>query len=88
MSLRGHFRETIGHRPSRLLDLDTYHHIIQDQDVASPISIDEESLVCMDARCQERFASQGRNPDGTLTTWSLQPVSVSPMRTSFFLENE
>jgi hypothetical protein len=50
-------------------------------------STDEESLVCADAITRERFAREGRNADGTLSTWSLQPVQLSPLRTSFLYAN-
>ncbi|KAF2745692.1 hypothetical protein M011DRAFT_131934 [Sporormia fimetaria CBS 119925] len=46
-------------------------------------SVDEESLVCADARDRERYAREGRNLDGLLSAWSLQAVQLSPMRTSF-----
>jgi hypothetical protein len=80
------FVETIGQRPPRKMQRDTYHHM-QDPAVMSIRSTDEESLVCADAKTHETFARQGRNPDGTLRVWSLQPVQISPIRTSFFYAN-
>ncbi|KAF2872721.1 hypothetical protein BDV95DRAFT_395790 [Massariosphaeria phaeospora] len=47
-------------------------------------SADEESMVCADAIIHESMGQQGRNPDGTLHIWSLQPsIRLSPLRTSF-----
>ncbi|KAF2794710.1 hypothetical protein K505DRAFT_360851 [Melanomma pulvis-pyrius CBS 109.77] len=78
---------TIGRRPSRLLPLDDYHYM-QDAEIRSLRSMDEESMVCADALRHETMGRQGRNPDGTLRAWSLRPpVQLSPLRTSFFLAN-
>lgn len=78
---------TIGRRPSRLLPLDDYHYM-QDPEIRSLRSMDEESMVCADALIHETMGRQGRNPDGTLRAWSLRaPVQLSPLRTSFFFAN-
>jgi len=82
----GDFFETIGRRPSRALQLDDYHNM-QNSGAASPASMDEESMVCADAVIHEAMGRQGRNPDGTLRVWSLQPIQMSPLRTSFFFAN-
>ncbi|KAF2266750.1 hypothetical protein CC78DRAFT_458854 [Lojkania enalia] len=78
--------ETIGRLPSRQLPLDDYH-LAQNSVAQTPRSMDEESMVCADAITHESMARVGRNPDGTLRTWSLQPVQLSPFRTSFFYVN-
>src|SRR5204863_4641982 len=90
------FFSTIGRRPSRPLQLDDYHYM-QDPAVMSPRSMDVESLaetfdtiesmVCADAIIHETMGRQGRNPDGTLRVWSLQPLQLSPLRTSFLFNH-
>ncbi|PSN64099.1 hypothetical protein BS50DRAFT_500190 [Corynespora cassiicola Philippines] len=75
---------TIGRKPSRTLQLDDYHRMRHSR--VFSLHSDEESMVCADAIIQEHLGRQGRNPDGTLRAWSLQPIEMSPLRTSFFLE--
>ena len=75
---------TIGRAPSRILRLDDYHYMRYGSGVHSRRSEDEESMVCTDAVIDETRGQQGRNRDGTLSVWSLQPILVSPLRTSFF----
>ncbi|KAF2662179.1 hypothetical protein K491DRAFT_773309 [Lophiostoma macrostomum CBS 122681] len=79
--------DTVGQLPVRGPDLDEAHWM-QALDTPSPRSLDEESLVCAHAIIQERFAREGRNPDGTLQWWSLQPVQTSPLRSSFVFVNK
>ncbi|KAF1967602.1 hypothetical protein BU23DRAFT_573078 [Bimuria novae-zelandiae CBS 107.79] len=78
---------TIGRAPSRQVRLDDYHYMQWGSGVHSLRSDDEESMVCADAIVHETMGRQGRNPDGTLQLWSLQPVQYSPLRTSFFFES-
>lgn len=78
---------SIGRRPSRTLRLDDYHYLRFGSGVFSVRSEDEESMVCADAIVHETMGRQGRNPDGTLRVWSLQPMQFSPLRTSFFLSD-
>ncbi|KAF1955651.1 hypothetical protein CC80DRAFT_549343 [Byssothecium circinans] len=80
--------ETIGRKPSRTLQLDDYHYMQYGSGVFSVRSDDEESMVCADAIVMETMGRQGRNPDGTLMSWSLQPMRFSPLRTSFFMGSE
>ncbi|KAF2117918.1 hypothetical protein BDV96DRAFT_406243 [Lophiotrema nucula] len=79
--------ETVGRRPSRSVQLDDYHRV-QSNAPLSPRSMDEDSMVCADAVIAETMSRQGRNPDGTLVSWSLQPVHVSPFRTSFVMRDK
>jgi hypothetical protein len=76
------FVETFGQRPAKKFPLAEIHRR-NAPSAMSARSADEESLVCADARTHETFARQGRNPDGTLAAWSLQPVQISPLRASF-----
>ena len=78
---------TIGRAPSRNVRLDDYHYLQWGSGIYSVRSDDEESMVCADAIVHETMGQQGRNPDGTLQMWSLQPVQYSPLRTSFFFDN-
>lgn len=78
---------TIGRAPSRNVRLDDYHYMQWGSGVYSVRSDDEESMVCADAVVHETMGRQGRNPDGTLQLWSLQPLQYSPLRASFFLED-
>ena len=78
--------ETVVRRPSRAL-LDDYHRI-QYSEPLTPRSMDEESMVCEDAVIAETMSRQGRNPDGTLVAWSLQPMHMSPFRTSFVMREK
>lgn len=78
---------TIGRTPSRNVRLDDYHYMQWGSGVYSIRSDDEESMVCADAIVHETMGQQGRNPDGSLQMWSLQPVQYSPLRTSFFFDN-
>ncbi|ORY09156.1 hypothetical protein BCR34DRAFT_568876 [Clohesyomyces aquaticus] len=55
-----------------------------DTGLASPRSVDEESMLCAAAASHEKLNREGRNPDGTLRGWSLQPVHLSPLRASFY----
>ncbi|CAI6338743.1 unnamed protein product [Periconia digitata] len=81
--------ETIGRASSRPLQLDEYHYLRYGSGVFSVRSEDEESMVCADAIVYEHMGRQGRNPDGTLTAWSLQPIHLtSPLRTSFFFGSD
>ncbi|KAJ4294245.1 hypothetical protein N0V90_007935 [Kalmusia sp. IMI 367209] len=75
---------TIGRAPSRAVRLDDYHYLRYGSGVFSVRSDDDESMVCADAIVHETMGRQGRNPDGSLQKWSLQPVQFSPLRTSFF----
>ncbi|KAF2441761.1 hypothetical protein P171DRAFT_365386 [Karstenula rhodostoma CBS 690.94] len=79
---------TIGRAPSRNMRMDEYHFMQWGSGILSVRSEDEESMVCADAVVHETMGRQGRNPDGTLQMWSLQPVQYSPLRTSFFLESD
>jgi hypothetical protein len=86
-SLYLHLAETVGRRLSKIMPVDGRNDM-QEHSLMTFRSMDEESLVCADAVTHERYAKEGRNPDGTLRTWSLmQPVPLSPLRTSFFLED-
>jgi hypothetical protein len=78
---------TIGRAPSRNVQLDDYHYMRYGSGVYSMRSEDDESMVCADAVIHETMGQQGRNPDGTLRAWSLQPIVVSPLATSFYLES-
>ena len=76
---------TIGRAPSRHMRLDDYHNIRYGSGVFGLRSEDDEGMECTDAIIQEtKMRQQGRNPDGTLRVWSLQPILVSPLRTSFY----
>ncbi|KAF2636015.1 hypothetical protein P280DRAFT_510795 [Massarina eburnea CBS 473.64] len=79
---------TIGRKPSRALQLDDYHYLQYGSGNFSVRSDDEESMVCADAIVRETMGRQGRNPDGTLMDWSLQPIQMSPLRTSFFFASD
>ncbi|KAF2466939.1 uncharacterized protein BDR25DRAFT_292634 [Lindgomyces ingoldianus] len=70
-------------QPSRVLRLDDLHYM-QNRATMSPSSIDEESMLCAAAVSHEKMNREGRNPDGTLRGWSLQPIRLSPLRTSFY----
>lgn len=82
------FINTIGCQPTRTVRLDEYHHIWYGQGVTSVRSEDEESVICADAIIRENTARRGRatREEGALRAWTLQPIQISPMRTSFFLE--
>ncbi|PVI06860.1 hypothetical protein DM02DRAFT_581367 [Periconia macrospinosa] len=80
--------ETIGRASSRPLQLDEYHNLRYGSGVFSVRSDDEESMVCADAIVYETMGRQGRNPDGTLAGFSLQPIHLSPLRTSFFFGSD
>ncbi|KAF2183416.1 hypothetical protein K469DRAFT_583387 [Zopfia rhizophila CBS 207.26] len=75
---------TIGKKPSRTFRLDEFH-FMQDLAAVSLRSIDEESMVCAAAVSTEKLAREGRNADGSLLHWSLQPIQMSPLRASFHL---
>jgi hypothetical protein len=68
--------------------MDEYHFMQWGSGIYSVKSEDEESMVCAEAAVHETMGKQGRNPDGTLQMWSLQPVQYSPLRTSFFFEGD
>jgi hypothetical protein len=78
---------TIGRAPSRNLRLDDYHSMRYGSGMHSLRSEDDESMICADAVIHEARRQQGRNADGTLRVWSLQPILVSPLRTSFYFED-
>lgn len=78
--------ETLGQRPKKTLQLDDYHRVRYGPGLVSLSTADEESMVCADAIVHETMGRQGRNPDGTLRAYSLQPMQFSPLRTSFFLD--
>jgi hypothetical protein len=79
---------TIGRAPSRNMRLDDYHHMQFGSGLYSTQSEDDNSMVCADAVIHETMGQQGRNPDGTLRAWSLQPIMVSsPLATSFYFED-
>ncbi|KAF2690696.1 hypothetical protein K458DRAFT_382273 [Lentithecium fluviatile CBS 122367] len=92
---------TIGRAPSRNVVLDDYHNIQYGagrapsrnvgirygSGIYSVRSEDDESMVCADAIVHEMMGQQGRNPDGTLQVWSLQPIVVSPLATSFYFDD-
>jgi hypothetical protein len=81
--------ETIGRKPTRIRQMDEYHHMQFGSGAFSVRSEDEESMVCVDAIIYETMGRQGRNPDGTLMAWSLQPIEYnSPLRTSFFFGSD
>lgn len=79
---------TIGRAPSRNMRMDEYHFMQWGSGVYSVGSDDEESMVCAEAVVHETMGRQGRNRDGTLQMWSLQPVQYSPLRTSFVFEGD
>jgi len=68
--------------------MDEYHVMQWGSGIYSVRSDDEESMVCAEAIVHETMGRQGRNPDGTLQLYSLEPVQYSPLRTSFFLESD
>jgi hypothetical protein len=78
---------TIGRAPSRNMRLDDYHNLRYGSGVYSLRSEDEESMICTDAVIRETLAQQAHVRDGTLSVWSLKPIIVSPLRTSFFFED-
>jgi hypothetical protein len=72
---------TIGRAPSRQMRLDDYHCIRYGSGVYSLRSEDDDSV---DAVVRESMRHEERNADGSLRVWSLQPILISPLRTSFF----